>query len=81
MISGPQIRAARALLGITAKELAERACIGAATIKRFELEQEVPANRNGTLRRVQDALEAAGIEFIGDPINAPGVRLYHAEIV
>ena len=46
-----------------------------ATVKRFEGSDGVPPSRSGTLERVQAALEAAGVEFIGDPVKAPGVRL------
>jgi predicted transcriptional regulator len=75
MISPAQIRAARALLGISADELARRAGISWATIQRFESAQGVPPSRSGTLERVKTALEEAGIQFIGDPIASPGVRL------
>ncbi len=45
------------------------------TIQRFETAPSIPPSRSGTLDRVRDALEEAGIEFIGDPIHSPGVRL------
>jgi len=75
MISGAQIRAARALLGMSATELSERAGVGWATIQRFESVEGVPKNRSGTLQRIKETLESAGIQFIGDPISSPGVRL------
>jgi transcriptional regulator with XRE-family HTH domain len=75
MPSGPQIRAARALLGITADKLAGVATVTLRTIQRFERVQGVPVSRSGTLERVIAALEAEGIEFIGDPITSPGVQL------
>ena len=74
--SSSQIRASRALLGISAAELARTAAVGEATVKRFELASGIPPSRSDTLKRVKAALEAAGIEFIGDPINSPGVRLH-----
>lgn len=74
-LSSPQIRAARALLGISANELARAAGVGEATVKRFELASGIPRSRSGTLERVKTALETAGIEFIGDPITSPGVQL------
>lgn len=76
MISGPQIRSARALLGMSAKELAKRSSVSWATVQRFEQVTEIPVTRVNTLVRVQETLEAAGIEFIGDPISSPGVRLH-----
>lgn len=77
MIADAQLRAARAMLGMTAEDLSILAGIGLATIKRFELSQGIPPSRGGTLNRVRAALEAAGIEFIGDPELSPGVRLNH----
>jgi transcriptional regulator with XRE-family HTH domain len=76
MPSGQQIRAARALLRITAEELARLSTVTLRTIQRFESVDGVPANRTGTLRRIRAALEAQGIEFLGDPLASPGVRLY-----
>ncbi len=75
MPSGSQIRAARGLLGISAAELAERAGVTWKTIQRFETAEGVPPNRSGTLDKVRAALEAQGIEFLGDPVTSPGVRL------
>jgi DNA-binding transcriptional regulator YiaG len=76
MPSGPQIRAARALIGISAAELAARAGVTWKTVQRFESVEGVPASRAGTLERIKAAVEAEGIEFIGDPIISPGVRLH-----
>jgi predicted transcriptional regulator len=75
MISAAQIRAARGLIGISADELARNAGISWATVQRFESAPGIPLSRGGTLERVQLALETAGIEFIGDPLQSPGVRL------
>ena len=74
-VSACQIRAARGLLDISAKQLAELSGIGWATIRRFEDANGIPPSRSGTLERVKAALEAQGIEFIGDPVTSPGVRL------
>lgn len=75
MISGAQIRAARGLLGISSRDLAARSGVSWATIKRFEEVKGIPPSRGGTLLRVTRALKVAGIEFTGDPIKSPGVRL------
>jgi len=75
VISGAQIRAARGLLGVSSRDLGTLSRVSWATIKRFEEVKGIPPSRSGTLQRVQRALESAGIEFIGDPINSPGVRL------
>ncbi|MCC6789896.1 MAG: transcriptional regulator [Hyphomonadaceae bacterium] len=75
MPSAAQIRAARALLAISAAQLAELADVTLRTIQRFEASDGIPGSRGGTLERVVDALESEGIEFIGDPLKSPGVRL------
>jgi len=75
VITAAQIRAGRALLRWSARELAEDAGIGLATIQRLETDEGVPGGRAQTLLKVQQALEAAGVEFIGSPDDRPGVRL------
>ena len=76
MISGAHIRAGRGLLGISSRQLAAQSGVSWATVKRFEEADGVPPSRSGTLERVKAALEAAGVEFVGDPIKSPGVRLH-----
>jgi hypothetical protein len=75
MISTGQVRAARALLRWTAEDLANAAEVGVATIRRMEVLDGVPAGNVKTLIAIQQALEGAGIEFIGSPDDGPGVRL------
>ncbi len=75
MISTGQVRAARALLRWTAEDLANAAEVGVATIRRMEVLDGVPAGNVKTLVAIQQALEGAGIEFIGSPDDSPGVRL------
>jgi DNA-binding Xre family transcriptional regulator len=75
MISGAQIRAARALLGMSGTELSELAGVGWSTVQRFETNDEIPASKAGTLERIKNALEARGVVFLGDPVNSPGVQL------
>jgi DNA-binding transcriptional regulator YiaG len=74
-VSGLQIRAARALLGLSSEQLGALADVGWATVRRFEEGEVVPRSRSNTLQKVKQALEQAGIEFLGDPITSPGVRL------
>jgi transcriptional regulator with XRE-family HTH domain len=80
MITGIQIRAARGALDWSAVELSERSGVSLRTLLRFEEEDNVPANRSSTLQRVQIALEAAGVEFIGTPDDGPGIRLRRPKI-
>lgn len=75
MISSEQIRAARALLRMTAQELSVRSKVGLATIKRIEAVDGLPPAHALTLDKLRRALENAGIEFLGVPEDCPGVRL------
>ena len=75
MISTEQIRAARALLRWTAQNLADASGIGVATIRRMELMDGVPSGQVRTIEALRMALEGAGVEFVGSPSDAPGVRL------
>jgi len=62
-------------LNWSSQELADQACVGWSTVKRFEDKDEIPQSRAKTLEKILAALEEAGIEFIGDPLTSPGVRL------
>ena len=73
MVSGAQIRAARALLGWTARDLARRAIVSVSTVNLIEGAGFASATRE-QLAAVQTALQAAGIEFLSG--DAPGVRLH-----
>ena len=75
MISASQIKAARALLGISATELATQCNIGQATLKRYELQDGIPKANTSVLFKIQRYLEDSGIEFTGDPLKNPGVTL------
>ena len=61
---------------MSSRQLADLSGVGWATVKRFEDEDGIPPSRGGTLERIKSALEQAGIEFIGDPLTSPGVRLH-----
>lgn len=76
MPSGAQVRAARAILGISAKDLAKLANIGWATVQRLESQDLECTSRGRTALLIRAALEAKGIEFIGDPEKNPGVILH-----
>jgi transcriptional regulator with XRE-family HTH domain len=73
MISGAQVRAARAFLGWTAKELARRADVGISTVQRIESAEGPPNAHVSNLASIQSTLESAGIEFTSG--DAPGIRL------
>jgi predicted transcriptional regulator len=73
IITGRQLRAARALLGMEQIELAKRSRVAVGTIRRMESFDEEVGARTSTLSQVQKALEKAGVEFLND--GQPGVRL------
>ena len=75
MITSCQIRAARALVNWSARELAEKSGLGVATIRRMELADGVPSSNAQTLDLVRKVMESVGVEFIGSPEDGPGVRL------
>ena len=79
MITGAQIRAARALLDWSARDLSRASRVSPATIQRIERTQGVLQTAQArTLLDLQQALEGAGVEFIGAPEDRPGVRLRRA---
>lgn len=61
MVTPDQCRAARILAGLSAADLATRAGVGIATIKRFESGQSV---QSATVEAVTAALVSVGIAFI-----------------
>ncbi len=73
-ISGLQVRMARAALKIGIRDLARAAEVSPTTVTRIEA--DLPSN-SATLRALQRALEAAGIEFIPENGGGAGVRLKH----
>lgn len=66
MITAPQLRAARALLGIDQRQLAELAGISVPTIQRMEASKHVIRANVDSLMRLLAALDAAGIEVINE---------------
>lgn len=62
MITGSQLRAARALLDWTQDELATNAGVASRTIRLLESGSRKPYDR--TLGQLQGTLEAAGIQFL-----------------
>jgi len=75
MITSCQIRAARALINWSARELADKSGMGVATIRRMELAEGVPSSNAQNLELIKRTLQILGVEFIGTPEDRPGVRL------
>lgn len=73
------MRAARALLGIDQRQLAQLAGLSLPTIQRMEASDGVVRGNVESLMKLIAALAAGGIELIGDGATSPsggrGVRL------
>ena len=79
MITGPQMRAARALLGIDQKTLADLSGLSVPTIQRMEASPGIVRGVVDSLTRVIEAFDMAGVDLIGDDASSTtggrGVRL------
>jgi transcriptional regulator with XRE-family HTH domain len=73
LLTGGQIRAARALLRWSAQDLADRSRLGVATIRRAEALEGAVEMTPANAELVTRTLESAGIDFTNG--DAPGVRL------
>jgi transcriptional regulator with XRE-family HTH domain len=72
MITAAQLRAARALLGIDQRALAQRCGLSLPTIQRMEASEGVIRGNVDSLVKLVDALAGAGIELIGDGATSGG---------
>lgn len=75
MITTRQVKAARALLGWSQGDLAQRAGVSEPTIARLEAIHGELGGREGTAEKIRMAIETAGVEFIDENGGGPGVRL------
>jgi transcriptional regulator with XRE-family HTH domain len=66
MITAAQMRAARALLGIDQRKLADLSGLSLPTIQRMESSEETIRGNVDSLMKLVNALDAAGIELIGE---------------
>ena len=83
MITSGQMKAARALLGIDQRQLAELCAVSLPTIQRMEASGGTVRGMIDTLVKVVEALERAGIELIGDfaPSTGTGRGVRLKEVV
>jgi transcriptional regulator with XRE-family HTH domain len=72
MIIAAQLRAARALLGIDQRQLAELSALSVPTIQRMEASDGVIRGNVDSLMKLISALDAAGIELIGEGAISEG---------
>lgn len=79
MITAQQLRAARALLGMDQRDLAQIAHLSLPTIQRMEASDGVIRGNVESLMKLIDALERAGVELINEGAisdrGGRGVRL------
>ena len=72
MITGSQMRAARAMLGIDQKALARMAGVSVPTIQRMEASHGNVRGNVDSLTKVVSAFDAAGVELIGENMASSG---------
>lgn len=72
MITASQLRAARALLGIDQRELADKAGLSLPTIQRMEASHDMIRGNVESLTKLVAALTACGVELIGNDAPSQG---------
>jgi transcriptional regulator with XRE-family HTH domain len=72
MITAAQLRAARALIGIDQRELAQRSGLSVPTIQRMEASDGVVRGNVDSLMKLIEALDTSGIELIGEGVASSG---------
>lgn len=73
-MTGNQLKAARALIGWSQAQVAEAANLSIPTVKRAEGQAALSASTDA-IAAIQAALEAAGVMFLPENGNGPGVAL------
>ena len=76
MLTCDQIRMSRAALGWSIAMLSVKSSVSVSTIKRLESQEGFAKATEANLRLIRETLQAAGIEFIGNADDGPGVRLW-----
>lgn len=72
MITAGQLRAARAMLGLDQRKLAELCGLSLPTIQRMEASEDMVRGNVDSLMKLVAALDAAGIELIADNAASAG---------
>ena len=72
MLTAPQLRAARALLGLDQRQLAEAAGLSLPTIQRMEASNGMIRGNVDSLMKLVEALERAGVELIAEGATSTG---------
>ena len=79
VLTGRQMRAARALLGWSAQELADHSKVGVTTIRRTEVVHGPVRMIAGNVDAILRAFAGAGVEFIDPNGGGDGVRMRHRQ--
>jgi transcriptional regulator with XRE-family HTH domain len=72
MLTAAQLRAARALLGVDQRRLAELSSLSLPTIQRMEASEGVVRGTVDSLMKLVAALDAAGVDLIEEGVASPG---------
>jgi predicted transcriptional regulator len=72
LITAAQLRAARALLGIDQRRLAEMSAVSLPTIQRMEASEGTVRGTIDTLTKIVEALDQAGVVLIADGVTSGG---------
>ena len=75
MVSVRQVKAARAMLAWSQQQLAEKAGVSYPTIARLEADDGELGGRSDTAEKIKKTLESAGVIFVQENGEGPGVRL------
>lgn len=74
MVTSAQLRAGRALLGLSQAELAGRACLSIHTVRRAEVDGGLGVSE-AAMAAIRVTLEGQGVIFLAAGDEGPGVRL------
>jgi len=80
-MTGAQLRAARAILHWSVRDLAEYAVVSTSTIRRIEDYDGAPKSAEPALRPIRTLLEKHGVEFLFPPVGHPCVRQVSRQIL
>jgi transcriptional regulator with XRE-family HTH domain len=72
MITAAQLRAARALVGVDQRKLAELSGLSLPTIQRMETSEDLIRGNVDSLTKLIGALEGLGLELIGEGAASQG---------
>jgi transcriptional regulator with XRE-family HTH domain len=77
-LSGRQIAAGRVLAGVSQADLAANAQVSIATLRRMEASEGAASGYPNNVAAIRRALESAGVIFVEENGEGPGVRLKKA---